>query len=31
MTHDPKVRRIADRVVGIADGRLADGGVEAAA
>jgi putative ABC transport system ATP-binding protein len=24
VTHDPKVRRIADRVVGIADGRLAE-------
>ncbi len=24
VTHDPKVRRIADRVIGIADGRLAD-------
>ena len=27
VTHDPKVRRIADRVVGIRDGRLADEGV----
>jgi putative ABC transport system ATP-binding protein len=28
VTHDPKVRRIADRVVGIRDGRLVDDGVE---
>jgi len=27
VTHDPKVRRIADRVVGIRDGRLVDEGV----
>ena len=25
VTHDPKVRRVADRVVGIRDGRLVDG------
>jgi putative ABC transport system ATP-binding protein len=32
VTHDPKVRRVADRVVGIRDGRLVDpAGVEAAA
>ena len=31
VTHDPKVRRIADRVVGIRDGRLVDDGVENAA
>jgi putative ABC transport system ATP-binding protein len=31
VTHDPKVRRIADRVVGIADGRLVDPGRPAAA
>jgi putative ABC transport system ATP-binding protein len=31
VTHDPKVRRIADRVVGIRDGRLQRGGVEEAA
>ena len=31
VTHDPKVRRIADRVVGIRDGRLVDGDEEAAA
>jgi putative ABC transport system ATP-binding protein len=31
VTHDPKVRRIADRVVGIRDGRLVDDGSEAEA
>jgi putative ABC transport system ATP-binding protein len=31
VTHDPKVRRIADRVVGIADGRLVEPRDEAAA
>jgi len=31
VTHDPKVRRIADRVVGIRDGRLVRDGAEAAA
>ena len=31
VTHDPKVRRVADRVVGIRDGRLADAGDEEAA
>ena len=31
VTHDPKVRRIADRVVGIRDGRLVDDAAEAAA
>ena len=31
VTHDPKVRRIADRVVGIRDGRLVDDGAEKAA
>jgi putative ABC transport system ATP-binding protein len=31
VTHDPKVRRIADRVVGIADGRLVEPGEHAAA
>jgi putative ABC transport system ATP-binding protein len=31
VTHDPKVRRIADRVVGIRDGRLVDGDEEKAA
>jgi putative ABC transport system ATP-binding protein len=31
VTHDPKVRRIADRVVGIADGRLAEPQAQAAA
>jgi putative ABC transport system ATP-binding protein len=31
VTHDPKVRRIADRVVGIADGRLVVPGEHAAA
>jgi ABC-type lipoprotein export system ATPase subunit len=28
VTHDPKVRRIADRVVGIRDGRLVADGAE---
>jgi putative ABC transport system ATP-binding protein len=31
VTHDPKVRRIADRVVGIRDGRLVDDDADAAA
>jgi putative ABC transport system ATP-binding protein len=31
VTHDPKVRRIADRVVGIRDGRLVQGGADAVA
>jgi len=31
VTHDPKVRRVADRVVGIRDGRLVDGDEEKAA
>jgi len=31
VTHDPKVRRIADRVVGIRDGRLVDADQKAAA
>jgi putative ABC transport system ATP-binding protein len=31
VTHDPKVRRIADRVVGIRDGRLVQGGADALA
>ena len=31
VTHDPKVRRVADRVVGIRDGKLIDDGMEAAA
>ena len=31
VTHDPKVRRIADRVVGIRDGRLVEDGTEAEA
>jgi putative ABC transport system ATP-binding protein len=31
VTHDPKVRRIADRVVGIRDGQLVDDGNEAEA
>jgi putative ABC transport system ATP-binding protein len=31
VTHDPKVRRIADRVVGIRDGRLVDGAADAVA
>jgi putative ABC transport system ATP-binding protein len=31
VTHDPKVRRVADRVVGIRDGRLVDAGDEKAA
>ena len=31
VTHDPKVRRVADRVVGIRDGRLVDGDEEQAA
>jgi putative ABC transport system ATP-binding protein len=31
VTHDPKVRRVADRVVGIRDGRLVDGDEEAVA
>ena len=31
VTHDPKVRRIADRVVGIRDGRLVGDGEDAAA
>jgi putative ABC transport system ATP-binding protein len=31
VTHDPKVRRIADRVVGIRDGQLADAAEEKAA
>jgi putative ABC transport system ATP-binding protein len=31
VTHDPKVRRIADRVVGIRDGRLVGAGEEEAA
>jgi len=31
VTHDPQVRRIADQVVGIRDGRLVDDGADAAA
>ena len=31
VTHDPKLRRVADRVVGIRDGRLVDGDEEKAA
>jgi putative ABC transport system ATP-binding protein len=31
VTHDPKVRRVADRVVGIRDGRLVDGDEQKAA
>jgi putative ABC transport system ATP-binding protein len=31
VTHDPKVRRVADRVVGIRDGQLVDGDEEKAA
>ena len=31
VTHDPKVRRIADRVVGIRDGRLVRDGADAVA
>jgi putative ABC transport system ATP-binding protein len=31
VTHDPKVRRIADRVVGIRDGQLVDEGADAEA
>jgi putative ABC transport system ATP-binding protein len=28
VTHDPKVRRVADRVVGIRDGRLSEPAVQ---
>jgi len=31
VTHDPKVRRIADRVLGIRDGRLVRDGADAVA